>query len=429
MVPNLKTTLTGPLLMLEKHFLDDQSKVESWFRLQWQRTAPPFYSSVDLRNSGFKLAPVDTNLFSAGFNNLNPSFLPLCIHAIQTAIARVCPSACKVLLIPENHTRNTYYLENLVTLRDMLEHAGLAVRIGSLAIEEELEINLPSGKRLTQLPIILKNDNLQVEGFIPCVCLLNNDLSDGIPEIFQQAKQSLFIPPVELGWSNRLKSDHFSHYQDVAREFAKYMDFDPWFIDPLFSNCGDIDFNNIEEGGCLEVKTASLLSKIQKKYDLYGINKKPFVLIKSDNGTYGMGIMVVHDSKDVVTLNRKQRKKMNSGKGGSKIDKVILQEGVYTFETIGDDNAVCEPVVYMIDKDVVGGFYRVHTGRGESECLNSPGMHFEPLSFAQPLTMPNKNISPDSEPNRFYAYGVVARLAMLAAAREINEVLNNVKTN
>jgi len=28
-------------------------------------------------------------------------------------------------------------------------------------------------------------------------------------------------------------------------------------------------------------------------------------------------------------------------------------------------------------------------------------------------------MDPDSEPNRFYAYGVIARLAMLAAAREI----------
>jgi glutamate--cysteine ligase len=137
-----------------------------------------------------------------------------------------------------------------------------------------------------------------------------------------------------------------------------------------------------------------------------------------------MGIIVTHSPADVLSLSRKQRKKMASNKGGGKVDKVILQEGVYTFETIGEDSAVCEPVVYMIDKDVVGGFYRVHTGRGESESLNSPGMHFEPLSFAEPLTMPNHEQSPDVGSNRFYAYSVVARLALVAAAREINTVLN-----
>ena len=36
-------------------------------------------------------------------------------------------------------------------------------------------------------------------------------------------------------------------------------------------------------------------------------------------------------------------------------------------------------------------------------------MHFEPLSFTQ---------APENLPNRFYVYGVIARLAALAAARE-----------
>ena len=57
----------------------------------------------------------------------------------------------------------------------------------------------------------------------------------------------------------------------------------------------------------------------------------------------------------------------------------MIQEGVYTFESINE--AVAEPVVYMIDHFVVGGFYRVHTGRGTDENLNAPGMHFVPLAF------------------------------------------------
>jgi len=76
-VPNLKTALQGPLLHLEEHLLQNQMQVEAWLREQWLETPAPFYASVDLRNAGFKLAPVDTNLFSAGFNNLNPAFMPL----------------------------------------------------------------------------------------------------------------------------------------------------------------------------------------------------------------------------------------------------------------------------------------------------------------------------------------------------------------
>ena len=70
---------------------------------------------------------------------------------------------------------------------------------------------------------------------------------------------------------------------------------------------------------------------------------------------------------------------------------------------------------------VVGGFYRVHTDRGPNENLNAPGMHFEPLAFAEVCNTPDSNKDPDAGINRFYAYGVIARLALLAAAREIAE--------
>jgi len=63
MVPHLITALEGPLLELERRLIDANAEIERWFRLQWQDHVPPFYGSVDLRNAGFKLAPVDTNLY------------------------------------------------------------------------------------------------------------------------------------------------------------------------------------------------------------------------------------------------------------------------------------------------------------------------------------------------------------------------------
>jgi glutamate--cysteine ligase len=98
-----------------------------------------------------------------------------------------------------------------------------------------------------------------------------------------------------------------------------------------------------------------------------------------------------------------------------------VQEGVYTIERI--NHAVAEPVIYMIDHDVVGGFYRVHAGRGADENLNAPGMYFEPLAFESTGLVPDGEALPDSIPNRFYAYGVVARLALLAAALELERGL------
>jgi glutamate--cysteine ligase len=111
------------------------------------------------------------------------------------------------------------------------------------------------------------------------------------------------------------------------------------------------------------------------------------VIVKADAGTYGMGIMTVHHSDEVRELNRKQRNKMSVIKDGIAVTDVIVQEGVYTFEQIKD--SVAEPVVYMIDRYVVGGFYRVNEERGIDENLNAPGMQFVPLAFAQQHAVPD----------------------------------------
>jgi len=352
-------------------------------------------------------------------NNLNPAFVPLCVQAVQAAIERVCPSANQIIIVPESHTRNLYYMESLATLQDIITKAGFETRIGSLL--EDLvgpqEVELASGRRVRLEPLQRSGDRVHVGDFTPCMVLLNNDLSSGRPPLLEGLQQPV-VPSLRLGWSNRLKSTHFAHYKTVAEEFATIMGLDPWLITPLFLKCGEINFMKREGEECLAYTVESLLKDIQRKYDEYEVKDRPFVMVKADAGTYGMGIMTAHSPDDVRSLNRKERTRMAATKGGTETTKVIVQEGVYTFETWGEGQAVSEPVVYMIDHFVVGGFYRVHTRRGPNENLNSPGMHFEPLAFANCCTMPERSLAPDAHPNRFYAYGVIARLALLAAARE-----------
>ncbi len=421
-VPHLTTALTGPLLAIEERLLQRQTEIEQWFHERWLATQAPFYASVDLRNAGFKLAPVDTNLFPAGFNNLNPAFHPLCVQALQAAVERLCPTASRILLVPENHTRNTFYWDNMGALVALLERAGYRVRVGSLLPGEGARqaITLSNGRTIQLEPIIRERGRVGVEGFNPCFVLLNNDLSAGPPEILKDLEQAV-VPPLALGWWNRLKSDHFTQYRRLTVEFGELTDIDPWLIDPLFRRCGRIDFHKREGEDCLAENVETVLQGIRNKYREYGITQDPFVIVKADAGTYGMGIMTVRDAAEVRHLNRKQRNKMATIKEGQTVQEVMVQEGVYTFETLGPDQAVAEPVVYMVDRFVVGGFYRVHSSRGIDENLNAPGMEFRSLAFADSCTNPDGNQAPDAGPNRFYAYGVIGRLALLAAARELHD--------
>ncbi|MDQ6618820.1 MAG: glutamate--cysteine ligase [Pseudomonadota bacterium] len=422
MIPHLTTALAGPLLDLERRILDGMPEIERWLRTQWQEHAVPFYASVDLRNAGFKLAPVDTNLFPGGFNNLNPDFMPLCVQAVQTAVERVCADARGVLLIPENHTRNTFYLRNVGTLEGILRQAGMRVRIGTLIpdIHEPTTIELENDGKLLLEPLERQGRRVGTAGFDPCMVLLNNDLSSGAPEILRDLDQPT-APPLEAGWYNRKKSHHFHVYHEVTRKFAEILGIDPWLIDPDFAVCGEINFHERSGEECLASNVAMLLHRIESKYREYGIKERPFVIVKADAGTYGMGIMTVRDATEVTALNRKQRNKMSVVKEGLEVTSVIIQEGVPTFESINE--AIAEPVVYMIDRFVVGGFYRVHTDRGKDENLNAPGAQFVPLAFETPC-IPDLAGPAGCAPNRFYAYGVVARLAQLAASIEVEQLSN-----
>ena len=420
MVPHLITALTGPINELEQRILDSTPAIERWFRLEWMEHTPPFYCSVDIRNAGFKLAPVDTNLFPGGWNNLTPEMLPLAVQAAMAAIEKICPEARNLLVVPESHTRNSFYLANILQLKRIFHQAGLNVRFGSLSaeIKEPTTLNLPTGESITIEPLIRTDRRLGLKDFDPCTILLNNDLSPGIPGILEDLHEQYLLPPLHAGWSVRRKSTHFKAYEDVAKRFGKLVGVDPWLINPMYAQCGEVNFAEGLGFECLTTNVDALLTRIKRKYKEYGINEKPFVVVKPDNGTHGMGIMTVRDVKDLDTLSRKTKNKMSTTKDSQPLSEVIIQEGVLTNERVND--AVAEPVVYMIDRYVVGGFYRVHAERGVDENLNAPGASFVPLAFADSGRLPKPGEKPgSSSPNRFYMYGVIARLAMLAASYEL----------
>jgi glutamate--cysteine ligase len=419
MMVNLTTALSTPLSAFEQKIVDNKVSIEAWFEEQWQQTLPPVYASVDLRNALFKVSPIDTNLFSAGFNNLNSELMSVRVAAMKARIQREFPKAKRILFIPEEHTRNTFYLENVAIMTEIIKTAGYELVLGSLAEGMDYPATL---KTATDRDIILheitrEGDQLRSGDFVPDIIFLNNDLSGGKYPIFENIEQPI-MPDPSLGWDQRLKSQHFSMFKDVAIKFSQAIDMDSWFVNPLYRNCGEVDFMAGEGVECLRYNAEQLFRSINKKYKEYNITEKPFIIVKADAGSYGMGVMSVSSPEELVSLNRKQRTHMAKTKGKVSVSKVILQEGVHTVEE--KDGNVAEPVIYMIGECVVGGFYRMNTKRGSTENLNSPGMQFSTMPVADEISL----LEPENA--RFYVYGVVARLAALASALELDALKKEV---
>ena len=420
MVPHLVTALTSPINELEQRILDATPVIERWFRLEWMEHTPPLYCAVDIRNAGFKLAPVDTNLYPDGWHNLSPDTLPLAVQAAQAAIEKICPEARNLLIVPESGKHSSFYLASLQRLQEVFRMAGLNVRLGSIdpALKRSTSLALPDGEKLTLEPAQRTRFRLGLKHFDPCTILLNNDLSAGAPGILEDLPEQYLLPPLQAGWSVRRKSRHFQCYDEVSKRFGKLLGVDPWLINPLFATCGEIDLHAPDGGECLRTHVDALLTKVRRKYKEYGIADKPFVVVKADQGTRGMGIMTVRDVKDLAALQQPARKADKGAAPDIPRGEVIIQEGVLTNERVHD--AVAEPVVYMIDRYVVGGFYRIHAERGVDENLNAPGARFVPLPFAGNAHLPRPGGKGEARPpNRFYMYGVIARLAMVAASYEL----------
>jgi glutamate--cysteine ligase len=420
MVPHLTTALTGPINELEQRVLESMPAIERWFRLEWMEHTPPFYTAVDLRNAGFKLAPVDTDLFPGGFDNLTPEMLPLAVQAAMAAIEKICPEARNLLLVADRHTDNSFYLTHLQRLIQIFHQAGMNVRVGTLdeMSAGPITLDLPEGGEIKLEPLLRNRGRLGLKDFDPCTILLNNDLSAGTPKVLEHVYEQYLLPPVHAGWGLRRKSKHFRSYEDVAKKFAKLLGMDPWLINPMLGQCGEVDLERASGIEGMKSQVDALLTKVRRKYKEYGINERPFVVVKADNGTRGLGLVSVRDVKDLDDIDGPVLRRMRAACDGRKVSEVIVQEGVPTYERV--NQAVAEPVVYMIDRYVVGGFYRVHAERGTDESLAAPGSSFVPLAFAPAAALPRPGEKPGaSAPNRFYMYGVIGRLAMLAAAYEL----------
>lgn len=395
--------------------LNRQPEVEEWFQQQYSKSQPFFYSSVDLRHSGHKIVPVDTNLFPAGFNLLSANAKQRCVNEIKHYIKTRIPNAKQLLLVPENHTRNRYYLENVAVLKRLLEDSGLIVRVGGLAVEETTIAHSASDIPLTIEPIRREGEQVYLEEgkFVPDVVLVNNDLSSGAPEILQDIEPCV-IPPVGMGWYRRRKTHHFDTYAEVARRFSQHFGLDDWLISGVFYKCGSINFKEKTGLECTALGVEKVLHKVRQKYEQYGIEDEPYVFVKADSGTYGMGIMTLHSGDELYEMNKKDRNKMNKIKEGVVNSEVIIQEGIPTIDEVNGKPA--EPMVYLINGVATGCTYRVNESRDKYSNLNSSGMTFNNACETDQETSDVRNIH-DICP----AQGLVARLATLAAARECYE--------
>ena len=217
---------------LNRKIEENKEKLDLWIADQIDTAFIPLYTSVDLRISDHKIAPVDTNVFPAGFNNLSEIFRDRASNLFKNYFQREFPSTESILIIPELHTRNTFYWENISTLKSILENVGYVVNVGIISeddLPEEMEFEAASGKMIKAYRALKKDNRVTIHGHNPDLLLINNAFSERCPITLRDITQPV-EPPVEIGWHTRKKSIHFEFYNRLAAEVAEILGIDPWVI-------------------------------------------------------------------------------------------------------------------------------------------------------------------------------------------------------
>lgn len=374
-------------------------EIEEWFEGQIQNRPVPFYTSFDIRDSSFKVAPVDANVFPAGFNNICEVDRAKASSLMGEYLKQRYPGVKIVLLLTEEHEANLYYWDNIYIIKSFIEKSGYKVKVcvPGVRIKSPKTLETASGYKISLSLLEKEKGDLIIS---------NNDFSTDclLPQNIPCA------PLPAMGWRHRRKQDFFLHYNKAAKEFASLIKMDPWHFTVktrLFSPFLITSKENLRD---LKKETHTFLEELKKSLPSW-IKGDLFLFLKNNSGTYGLGIVTVTCPEEVENWNYKTRKKMKAAKGGGGIKELIIQEGIPT--SLEDkEGQTAEPVIYMVGSRLAGGFLRSHGAKDEKSNLNSPGSVYKRLCISD-LEIQVKGLMMEN------VYGWVGRLGLLAVLKEI----------
>lgn len=390
----------------------------------FSRHNPLVYSSCDIRYSGFKISPVDTNLFPAGFNLLSSNqrakaakearffltrYLNFAANIDSKKSKKNYEAPLKIFIFIERHDRNKSYFANISAILDMFSQAGYETYLVRDDIPEALTIQLDdtTKQQLKIYPLTKQDNRLFANNTEADIIIVNNDMTSGAPDILQNLDSQEVFPPVGMGWYRRKKSCHFAAYNKISQEFSDITNIDNWLINPYFDSFDGVNFKEKQGLDTIAEKSSTILSKIAEKYKQYSITATPRVFIKSNKGTYGMGITSISDPQEILDINKKTRHSLNNVKEQSENDSVIIQESIPTIETI--DNNPAESLIYSVAGKPIACLYRVNSEKNSDANLNSRGMWFH-----------NNDSIANAGENLCSIKQSIAKLANIAALKEID---------
>ena len=388
---------------IHQKILARRVEAERWFREKLKGGPIPLYAGFDIRDSHFKSACVDANVFPAGFNNICGEDQKRAEDLMRDYLRAKHPQARKILLLAEEHSKNLHYWDNIFVIKSLIEQAGLnvAVCVPGQSMRAPQTLVSAAGRELSLR--LLKEE----EGDL---IIANNDFS--VP--YDLPEGLVCEPPRAMGWFARKKHRFFKHYNCLAEEFAGLLNIPAGFLTVATELFSPFDMESSDNLNRLKQRACAMLQSLKNTLPA-GAGAAPYLFLKNNSGTYGLGVMKLDDPESLKRWTYKMRKKMKASKDRRPVSEIIIQEGIPTAvqDTEGQS---AEPVIYSIGGQLAGGFLRSHKAKDRLTSLNSPGAVFRRFCMSD-LEIKIQGMAMEN------VYGWIAKLGLLALSQEMRDSL------
>lgn len=398
---------------LHKVFIEKEDLISGWFSKKISSEDYPFYCSFDIRESNDKLAPVDANMFPAGFNNICQADREAMGELLEKCVQFKKLKLNTIAVFCEEHTNNPYYWDNVKALIDLFESQDFkAVAVLPTQDLDLSEIETASGFRVSIHKVKIEaEETYLVDGTKVDFILSNNDFSSAYNSWLSEVKTPS-LPPLYMGWHKRRKHSFFEIYNALVDDFANEVGIDPFALRVETEKFNEFNIEDKDSLASLSKRVAGMKEVLKAKYESKGFKGEPYFFVKNSYGTYGLGVVEVKTPEEIMSWNYKSRKKMKATKGGGQVSSVIIQEGIPT--NLSFDGAPGEAVIYLLGCGLAGGFIRTNKRKGDLDSLNAPGAVFQRMCFSD-MEFQKENKLLEN------VYGTVARIGALALSLEMQE--------
>jgi len=398
---------------LHKIFIEKEDLISAWFSEKIASEDYPFYCSFDIRESDHKLAPVDANMFPAGFNNICQADREAMGELLEKCVEFKKLKLNTIAIFCEEHTNNPYYWDNVKALLDLFESQGF--KAFAVLPDQSLdlkEIESASGFKVSIHKIKIEDgETFFTDGAKIDFILSNNDFSSAFNSWISEVKTPS-LPPLYMGWHKRRKHSFFDIYNTLIDDFANKLEIDSFSLRVETEKFNEFNIEDKDSLASLSEKVSLMKKDLKVKYDKKGFKEEPYFFVKNSYGTYGLGVVEVKNPEDILAWNYKSRKKMKATKGGGQVSSVIIQEGIPT--NLSFDGAPGEAVIYLLGCGLAGGFIRTNKRKGDLDSLNAPGAVFQRMCFSDFEFQREIKLLEN-------VYGTIARIGALALSLEMQD--------